>query len=128
MNKKLKSFLFIIPLSLVLLSHTSANTNNTSDNIARSAGGGGGRAGGGFDSRGMDAGRAGFDNNAGFNHIDGADRNWNNNYGGGTYYNGGYYGGYGPYLLPDSNATQDPNDDMNSIYNQNLRNMEKTGL
>ncbi len=118
MKKILKSFIFIVPLSFVLLSHTSTTSDN---NIAR-GGGGGGHGGTGFSGHGIDAGRGGFDH--------GADRNWNNNYngyggyGGGVYHNGGY-NGYGPVLLPDS--TQDPNDDMNQMYQQNLRNMEKTG-
>lgn len=107
MRQALK-FLFVsMSLSLALMSSLSANE------IARGEGGGG-RAGGG--DRG--AGDRGDLNRGDLNRNDG----YGGGYGGGGVY---YNTGYGTTLLPDPVLT--PNDDMDSIYNQNLKSMEKTG-
>jgi len=109
---KIKSLLFVIPLSFLLFSDASA----------RDEGGAG---------RGFGGGRSGLEGGGSdFNRNNAEDRSWNNNYGGhggyggSAYYNGSYYNaGYGPVLLPDS--IQDPNDDMNQMYQQNLQSMER---
>jgi len=106
----MRKILFFIPLTFALIATVTAENNE----IAR-GGGGGGHAGGA--DRG--AGDRGDLNRNDLNRNDGV--GGYGGYGGGVYYNGGY----APTLLPDPVLT--PNDDMDSLYEQNLKNMRKTG-
>lgn len=82
---------------------------------------GGGHGGGGH--AGGHAGGADFHHGGEFNRGYDHRNNWD--------YGGGYYGGWGGYdyvlPAPTYDPLQDPNDDMNQLYQQNLRNMERTG-
>ncbi len=105
----MRKILFFIPLTFALIATVTAENSE----IAR-GGGGGGHAGGG-----VHAGDHGDLNRGDFHRHDGV--GGYGGYGGGVYYNGGY----SPVLLPDPVLT--PNDDMDSLYEQNLRSMRKTG-
>lgn len=115
MRLYLKFAMFAVPLSLALISSVSAAED--SPEIAR-GGAAAGHGGGDFNRGGS------INHNDNFHHNDNLNRDgYHGGYGGG-YYNGGYGGGYGPVLLPDPmNSDQD----VDSIYNQNLRNMRQTG-
>lgn len=110
----MRKILFLIPLSFALIATVNAENNE----IAR--GGGGGHEGGG--DRGADRGPGDLNrgdlNRGDLNRNDGLGGSGS---GGGVYYNGGY----SPVLLPDPVLT--PNDDMDSLYQRNLKNMKKTG-
>ena len=112
----MRKILFLIPLSFALIATVNAENNE----IARGGGGGGGGHAGGAGHAG-DRGdlNRGDLNRGDFNRNDGV--GGYGGYGGGAYYNGGY----APVLLPDPVLT--PNDDMDSLYEQNLKSMRKTG-
>jgi hypothetical protein len=124
-----KNLMFIIPLSFVLISNVSAHNDDSSLVARGGAGGAGGGRAGGFEGGHMDAGRGDLNRN----NLDHS--NWNrgayDGYGEGVYNTGGYNngvyynGGYGTGLMQDPVLT--PNDDMDSLYLQNQKNMEKTG-
>lgn len=108
----MRKILFLLPLSFALVAALAAENNE----IARGEGGGG-RGAGGADRGAGDLNRGDL-NRGDLNRNDGLG---GAGYGGGLYYNGGY----SPVLLPDPVLT--PNDDMDSLYNQNLKSMRQTG-